>query len=305
LLLYKIQLMPLSESQTRQQIIDKRLARAGWNVKDPSQVSEELDIISDPEKAEDPGEKYAGHLFSDYALLGRDGYPLAVVEAKKTSRNAEEGKLQAVIYAENIHKNNPEKDLPFIMYTNGHDIFFWNSQLYPPRKAYGFPTSDDLERLRFLRNNSGTLSEELINTDISGRPYQISAIRSVLEGIEYKRRKFLLVMATGTGKTRTCVSLIDVLMRTNWIQRVLFLVDRIALRDQALDTFREHLPNAPVWPKRERDILLDSEVILLQILIIYGAVLTPAMENRRLKTCVRILSEWQILMHKRYKIYRY
>jgi type I restriction enzyme R subunit len=243
--------MSLSEAQTRKEIIDLRLSKAGWNVKDPSLVSEELDIISDPEKAEDPKEKYAGHLFSDYALLGRDGYPLAVVEAKKTSRNAEEGKLQAVIYAENILKNNPGKDLPFIMYTNGHDIFFWNSQLYPPRKVYGFPTREDLERLRFLRNNSGTLSEELINTDISGRPYQISAIRSVLEGIEHKRRKFLLVMATGTGKTRTCVSLIDVLMRTNWIQRVLFLVDRIALRDQALDAFKEHLPNAPVWPKRE------------------------------------------------------
>lgn len=243
--------MSLSEAETRQQIIDKRLSRAGWNVKDPSQVSEELDIIADPEKAEDPMEKYAGRLFSDYALLGRDGYPLAVVEAKKTSRNAEEGKLQAVIYAENIQKNNPGRDFPFIMYTNGHDIFFWNSKLYPPRKVYGFPTRDDLERLRFLRNNSGTLSEELINTDISGRPYQISAIRSVLEGIEHKRRKFLLVMATGTGKTRTCVSLIDVLMRTNWIQRVLFLVDRIALRDQALDAFKEHLPNAPVWPKRE------------------------------------------------------
>jgi type I restriction enzyme R subunit len=243
--------MPLSEAHTRQHIIDKRLARAGWNVKDPSQVSEELDIIADHQKAADPQEKYIGHLFSDYALLGRDGHPLAVVEVKKTSRNAEEGKLQAVIYAENIQKNNPGKDLPFIIYTNGHDIFFWNSHLYPPRKVYGFPTRDDLERLRFLRNNSGTLSEELINSNISGRPYQISAIRSVLEGIENKRRKFLLVMATGTGKTRTCVSLIDVLMRANWIQRVLFLVDRIALRDQALDAFKEHLPNAPVWPKRE------------------------------------------------------
>jgi len=231
LLYCNIKIMSLSEAQTRQQIIDKRLSKAGWNVKDPAQVTEELDIITDPKKAEDPREKYAGHLFSDYALLGRDGYPLAVVEAKRSSRNAAEGKIQSLIYAESIQKNNPGKDLPFVIYTNGHDIFFWNSQLYPPRKVYGFPSRGDLERLRFLRNNSGPLSEELINTDISGRPYQISAIRSVLEGIEHKRRKFLLVMATGTGKTRTCVSLIDVLMRTNWIQRVLFLVDRIALRD--------------------------------------------------------------------------
>jgi type I restriction enzyme R subunit len=243
--------MSLSEAQTRKEIIDHRLSKAGWNVNDPSQVTEELDIITDQKKAEDPLEKYSGHLFSDYALLGRDGYPLAVVEAKKSSRNAEEGKLQSLIYAETIQRNNQGKNLPFVLYTNGHDIFFWNSELYPPRKVYGFPTRDDLERLRFIRGNSGSLSEELINTDISGRPYQIAAIRSVLEGIERKRRKFLLVMATGTGKTRTCVSLIDVLMRTNWVQRVLFLVDRIALRDQALDAFKEHLPNAPVWPKRE------------------------------------------------------
>jgi type I restriction enzyme R subunit len=243
--------MSLSEAQTRKEIIDLRLSKAGWNINDPSQVSEELDIITDPEKAEDPKEKYAGHLFSDYALLGRDGYPLAIVEAKKSYRNAEEGKIQSLIYAETIQKNNPGRDLPFVIYTNGHEIFFWNSQIYPPRKVYGFPTREDLERLRFLRNNGGSLSEELINTDISGRPYQISAIRSVLEGIERKRRKFLLVMATGTGKTRTCVSLVDVLMRTNWIQRVLFLVDRIALRDQALDAFREHLPNAPAWPKKD------------------------------------------------------
>lgn len=243
--------MSLSEAHTRQQIIDKRLARAGWNVKDPSQVTEELDIITDPRKVSEARDKYAGHLFSDYALLGRDGYPLAVVEAKKTIRNAEEGKLQAVIYAENVLKANPGKDLPFIIYSNGHEIFFWDFQNYPPRKVYGFPTRDDLERISFLRKNAGVLSEELINTDISGRPYQISAIRAVLEGIDRKRRKFLLVMATGTGKTRTCVSLIDVLMRTNHIQKVLFLVDRIALRDQALDAFKEHLPNAPVWPKRE------------------------------------------------------
>ena len=90
---------------------------------------------------------------------------------------------------------------------------------------------------------------ELINTDIAGRPYQIQAMRSVLERVEKKHRKFLLVMATGTGKTRTCMGLLDVLMRTNWVQKVLFLVDRITLREQALEAFKDHLPNAPVWPK--------------------------------------------------------
>lgn len=254
-----------SEKDTRQEIIDKRLSRAGWNVKDPSQVTEELDIIVDPTKAADPKEKYAGHLFADYALLGKDGYPLAVVEAKKSSINAEKGKEQAVIYAKNILKNNPGRDIPFVFYTNGHDIFFWDTERYPPRKVYGFPTSDDLERIRFLRNNSSALSEELINNDICERPFQHQAIRAILEGIQIKRRKFLLVMATGSGKTRNCLGLIDVLMRSNWIQRVLFLVDRIALRDQALDAFKEHLPNAPIWPKREghsveKDFATDRRV---------------------------------------------
>ena len=243
--------MPHSEAETRKLIIDKRLAKAGWNVKDPAMVTEELDIrvhgVDDP----DLKSEYSGHLFSDYALLGKDGYPLAVVEAKKSSRNAEEGKLQAKTYAEKVQFNNPGKDLPFVLYTNGYDIFFWDSDRYPPRKVYGFPTREDLERIRYLRNESNLLSEELINTNISGRPYQIKAIRSVLESIQLKRRKFLLVMATGTGKTRTCISLVDVLMRANWAQRILFLVDRVALRDQALSAFKEHLPNAPIWPKRD------------------------------------------------------
>ena len=240
-----------SEKDTRQNIIDKRLAKAGWNVNDPAQVTEELDIVVDENIAAESKDKYTGHLFADYALLGRDGYPLAVVEAKKTSVNAENGQEQALIYAQKIRDNNPGRDLPFVIYSNGYEIFLWDSERYPPRKVYGFPTRDDLEKMKFLRNNSGVLAEELINKDIAGRPYQIQAVRSILESLENKRRNFLLVMATGTGKTRTCMSLVDVLMRTNWVQRVLFLVDRVALRDQALDAFREHLPNAPVWPKRE------------------------------------------------------
>jgi type I restriction enzyme R subunit len=127
--------------------------------------------------------------------------------------------------------------------------------------VHGFPTKKDLERMLFLRKNEKPISQELINRDISGRPYQIEAIRSVFESMDKGKRKALLVMATGTGKTRTCVSMIDVLMRTNRMQRVLFLVDRIALRNQALDAFREYLPNAPLWPKiGETEIATDRRV---------------------------------------------
>lgn len=253
--------MSQNEASTRQEIIDKRLLKAGWNVKDPSQVTSELDIwVGLPEGISEPEHEHQGFQYADYALLGEDGYPLAVVEAKKTSKDARIGQEQARQYAENIQKNFG-KDMPFVFYTNGHDIYFWDTEKTPPRKVYGFPTRKDLERLLFLRKNAKPISQELINRDISGRPYQIEAIRSVLESLEKGHRKALVVMATGTGKTRTCVSMIDVLMRTNRVQRVLFLVDRIALRNQALDAFKEYLPNAPVWPKiGETEITSDRRV---------------------------------------------
>lgn len=253
--------MSQSEASTRQEIIDLRLSKAGWNVEDPSQVTSELDIwIGLPEGIKEPEYEHQGFQYADYALLGEDGYPLAIVEAKKTSKDARIGQEQARQYAENIQKNSG-RDMPFVFYTNGHDIYFWDTEKTPPRKVYGFPTRKDLERLLFLRKNAKPISQELINRDISGRPYQIEAIRSVLESLEKGHRKALVVMATGTGKTRTCVSLLDVLMRTNRVQRVLFLVDRIALRNQALDAFKEFLPNAPVWPKiGETEIATDRRV---------------------------------------------
>ncbi len=251
----------INEAKTRQEIIDKRLEKAGWNVGNPTQVTAELDIwVGFPEGVKEPEHEHQGFQYADYALLGDDGYPLAVVEAKKTSKDARIGQEQARQYAENIKKNSG-KGMPFVYYTNGHDIYFWDTEKYPPRKVYGFPTKKDLERMFFLRKNEKPLSQELINRDIAGRPYQIEAIRSVFENLEKGKRKALLVMATGTGKTRTCVAMLDVLMRANRVQKVLFLVDRIALRNQALDTFKEFLPNAPVWPKiGEHEIATDRRV---------------------------------------------
>jgi type I restriction enzyme R subunit len=241
--------MTKSEAQTRKEIIDKRLKLAGWDIGNPVHVTQELDIwVGLPQGVREPETSYQGHLFADYALLSKDGKPIAVVEAKKTSVDAEIGKEQARNYAEKIQKANGGP-MPFVFYTNGYEIFFWDTDNYPPRKVFGFPTLADLERMRFLHDHNKILSSELINTDIAGRPYQIQAIRSVFERIEKKHRKFLLIMATGTGKTRTCMGLLDVLMRTNRVQKVLFLVDRIALREQALEAFKDHLPNAPIWPK--------------------------------------------------------
>lgn len=249
-----------TENLTRKEIIDVRLKQAGWNVSDHTQVIEEFDIIVDKNLAEKAPNPYSGHQFSDYVLLGKDCKPLAVVEAKKTSVDAAIGREQAKQYCHNIH-NSTNNGLPFCFYTNGYDIYFWDLGNYPPKKVYGFPSRDDLERYAYIRKARKTLAGELINTKIAGRDYQIRAIRAVMEAIEKRKRMFLLVMATGTGKTRTCIALVDALMRAGWAERVLFLADRIALRDQALEAFKEHLPNEPRWPKQgEKSIASDRRI---------------------------------------------
>ena len=253
--------MTKSEAQTRAELIDLQLAVSGWNVKDPTQVVEEFDIVTAlPEGVSEPRTAYDGHQFSDYVLLGKDGKPLAVVEAKKTAKDAAIGREQAKQYCYNIQRH-LGGELPFCFYTNGHDLYFWDLENAPPRKVVGFPTRDDLERFDYIRRNRKPLTQEFINTSIAGRDYQIRAIRSVLEGIEQKKRDFLLVMATGTGKTRTCIALVDALMRAGHTEKVLFLVDRIALREQALAAFKEHMPNEPRWPNLgEKLIAKDRRV---------------------------------------------
>ena len=255
--------MSKSEAQTRSEFIDNQLALSGWNVKDPTQVIEEFDILTAlPEGIADPRTPYEGRQFSDYVLLGRDGRPLAVVEAKKSSKDAAIGREQAKQYCCNIQKKQGG-ELPFCFYTNGLETYFWDLDNSPPRKVVGFPTRDDLERFQTIRRNRKPLTQELINTAIAGRDYQIRAIRAVLEGIEQKKRDFLLVMATGTGKTRTCIAMVDALMRAGHAEKVLFLVDRIALREQALGAFKEHLPNEPRWPNvGEKLIAKDRRIYI-------------------------------------------
>ncbi len=242
--------LPYSEADTRQQLIDARLRLAGWDLVDPSQVIRELDIHLDGATAavrRERGTEYAGHRFADYALMLR-GTPAAVVEAKKTSRDAQLGQEQAKQYAEQLQRLH-RGPLPFILYTNGHDIFFWDSERSSPARVMGFPSRLDLEWFSQRRETRRALSVELIHAAIAGRDYQIEAVRTLLDAIEHGGRRFLMVMATGTGKTRVAVALADALMRAHWVKRVLFLVDRLALQEQALGAFKEHLPSAPRWPE--------------------------------------------------------
>jgi type I restriction enzyme R subunit len=256
-----------TESATRKEIIDLRLKEAGWVVADRTQVIKEYFVspvggapnTANPVSRENLSTE-GFREFSDYVLLGRNGRPIAVVEAKKSSTNAELGREQAKQYCQNIQAQSGG-ELPFCFYTNGHEIFFWSLGEAPPQKVHGFPTRQDLERLLYLRKSKKPLTEELINTAIAGRDFQLQAIRSVMEGIERNRRRFLLVMATGTGKTRTCIALVDALMRASHVQRVLFLVDRIALREQALDAFKEHIRDESRWPEPgEKTIATDRRI---------------------------------------------
>ncbi len=249
----------MTEAETRVALIDKRLFASGWDVSDLTQVVAEYTVHS-ISLLSDSSSPYHTTQFSDYVLLGRDGKPLAVVEAKRSSKDAEIGQEQAKQYALRIAEE-ADTPLPFCFYTNGVDIFFWDIGNHPPRKIYAFPTLDDLERLRHIQIYQQPLNSQLIDTDIAGRDYQIGAIRAVMEGIEKKRRNFLLVMATGTGKTRTTIALVDALMKAGIVKRILFLVDRIALLEQAIEAFKEHLPNESLFPKfGEKSFVKDRRI---------------------------------------------
>lgn len=222
------------ESETRTELIDRQLALAGWSSSRRSLVEEFL--IQSVEPGADDSKQFA-----DYVLLGSDKKPLAVVEAKRSSRDELTGKRQAADYADIIKSRFGRA--PFIFLTNGNEIQFWDRDRYSPRTIAGFYTREDLERLSHQLLHAEQLSAVTIDSDIAGRDYQNEAIRRVTEGIDAAKRRFLLVMATGTGKTRTTIALVDTLLRARRVQRVLFLADRRELVRQAMSEFKIHLPN--------------------------------------------------------------
>ncbi len=225
----------MNEAQTRKEYIDKALNQAQWSKNGSCLYREEfeMDKVWGSQGVAEPQETYGTqHEYADYLLLGRNELPLAIVEAKRTSKNARMGQRQADGYADNIKAKFGIE--PFIFLTNGEDILFWDRQRYPPRLVYGFFERRDLERLFFQRQEAAkNLTDVRINPDIADRDYQAEAIRTILGGLQNGHRKFLLVMATGTGKTRTAMATIDCLLRAKRINTVLFLTDRKILRDQA------------------------------------------------------------------------
>jgi len=228
----------MNEIETRTNLIDDELIRCGWNIKDITKVVEEYEIELDDDlpKFFDRTKRYV-----DYALLNKKNQIIAVVEAKRENKAVGSAKTQAEYYVRRI--KNIQGFAPFVYITNGLEIEFWDTENYPIRKVLSYHSLDDLETYRKRNDNNIKLSSELLNKDIAGRYYQVNAIAKSLETLTDKHRSILWVMATGTGKTRTIISLVDILLRQGFIKRVLFLADRRELARQAMDNFKEHLPN--------------------------------------------------------------
>ncbi|MDO9201762.1 MAG: DEAD/DEAH box helicase family protein, partial [Hydrogenophaga sp.] len=222
-----------TEAQTRDLYIDLLLKEAGWALDQPRDREFEVRGM--------PNNQGVGYV--DYVLWGDDGLPLAVVEAKRTRRDARAGQQQAKLYADCLEQQLGQR--PLIYCTNGYEHVFWDDTQYPPRVVQGFHKKDELQLLVQRRQTRKPLAAMAINPAMVERHYQLRAIRRVGETFEVDRqRKALVVMATGAGKTRTVIALADVLMRAHWAKRVLFLADRVALVRQAVNAFKAHVPEA-------------------------------------------------------------
>ena len=232
-----------SEHQTRLILIDLLLREAGWDkLREGREI--EFEVTGMPLTTNPSGKG-----FVDYVLWGDNGLPLAVVEAKSTIHSASKGKHQATLYADCLEKSTGQR--PIIFYSNGFETHIWDDTFYKDREIQGFYTKEELQVLierRFARKD---LREFSVNTNIAGRYYQLEGIKRVAEHLVTTNqnklrgtsRKALLVMATGSGKTRTAAAMVDMFTKCNWAKRILFLADRNALVTQAKNAFKEHLPH--------------------------------------------------------------
>ncbi|TYA55708.1 DEAD/DEAH box helicase family protein [Formosa maritima] len=232
-----------SEKETRKLFIDVLLKEAGWdNLKQGRDL--EFKVNGMPTSVNPSGIGYV-----DYVLWDDNGKPLAVVEAKKTLHDAKKGKHQANLYANCLEQLTGQR--PIIFYSNGFETHVWDDVFYPERRVSGFLTKDELQYLIERRSTRKDLRQYQVNRDIAGRPYQLEAIKRVAEALvtthngelKGKNREALLVMATGSGKTRVSAAIVDMLTKSNWAKRVLFLADRNALVTQAKNAFKEHVPH--------------------------------------------------------------
>ena len=227
-----------SEAVTRRYLIDYMLMEAGWEIlEEKGKVQGGKACI---EVEVDGMPTASGKGYADYVLFSRGGKPLAVIEAKATSHAITEGRHQATLYADCLEKRYGVR--PVIYYTNGFTTKVIDGMGYPDRDVISFHSMDDLERL-IQKRGRAEIKDVTIKEEITDRPYQQTAIKRIVEWFNAKHRRGLLVLATGTGKTRVSISLCDILMRNDWVKNVLFLADRTALVGQAHKNYEALLPS--------------------------------------------------------------
>ena len=223
--------LDITEYQTRKLYIDAMLEDAGW--------TEGKNWLNEVELAGMPNKSNVG--FADYVLYGDDGKALAVIEAKRTCVDVAVGRQQAKLYADLLEKKYGRR--PVIFLTNGFETRIQDNQ-YPERKVAAIYSKRDLEKLFNLQNMRTSLKNIVVNKNIAGRYYQEAAVKAVCQSFDEKnRRKALLVMATGSGKTRTVMALCDVLLKHGWVKNILFLADRTSLVTQAKRSFTNLMPD--------------------------------------------------------------
>jgi type I restriction enzyme, R subunit len=240
-----------SEAETRERIIDLMLREAGWNPKGENVA--EYPVVGMTSRKTGQGSV-------DYVLWGDNGLPLALVEAKRTSVDVQKGREQAKEYADCLEKMHGQR--PLIFFTNGYSTYLWDDTKYPPRDIQGYYSKDECERIIQRRSNKIDSTSVSINKGIADRYYQQESIRCVAERFKEGYREALLVMATGTGKTRTAIALVDVLMRAGLVKRVLFLADRKTLVSQTVKAFKKHLPSSSPVNLLEEKEAFDSRVVV-------------------------------------------
>ncbi len=265
-----------SEAETRTAFIDADLREAGWEPDEPG--VREYPVTGMPVSTGSVSTSSTSG-YADYVLWGADGLPLAVIEAKRTSKSAGLGQHQASLYADCLETMTGRR--PVIFYTNGFETWLWDDAAgYPPRRVQGYYTRDELELLIQRRTSRLPLADRPVSDTIVERHYQHRALRRVGEEFTKKRRRALLVMATGSGKTRTVIALVEQLMKAGWVKRVLFLADRLALVNQAVGAFKAHLPSATTV-NLVTDKITDGRVYVSTYPTMTGLIDTLDADDRR------------------------
>jgi type I restriction enzyme, R subunit len=252
--------MPISpsEAETRARLIDGALEKAGWNLNNPQEVGQEIPVdgfdAAEWQKLQKQIRRMSDEQgiyvalpigISDYVLYRENGEALAVVEAKRTTVDVRLAEAQVAFYVKEFEKRQSFR--PFAFLANGKETYFWDVGNSERRQVQGFFTRTDLERLLFIQQHKTPLAATPISIEITNRSYQIEAVRRISEGFEQGRRKALIVMATGTGKTRVAMSIVDVFLNSQQAQNILFVADRDALVTQAqIEGFKTYIPNEPI-----------------------------------------------------------